>query len=150
MSTSTSVPCPSRPRHPASATPAMGLNQQLQLTASIRGGQHAEPAQPTTNRTGNLCFHLGLLAIRVILVVITDRASPRPTISSFQSPRRVARSPHSQVRGEEPHYLRFAQLSAASMSSARSYATVVIGDDDGTGSTEDALSSFDCRIQRWM
>jgi len=36
------------------------------------------------------------------LVVITDRANPRPTISSFQSPRRVARSPHSQVRGEEP------------------------------------------------
>src|SRR4029077_10896564 len=45
----------------------------------------------------------GSSTIRVILVVITDRASPRPTISSFQSPRRVARSPHSQVRGEEPH-----------------------------------------------
>ena len=44
----------------------------------------------------------GSSTIRVILVVITDRASPRPTISSFQSPRRVARSPHSQVRGEEP------------------------------------------------
>src|SRR6185503_3033387 len=39
----------------------------------------------------------GSSTIRVILVVITDRASPRPTISSFQSPRRVARSPHSQV-----------------------------------------------------
>jgi hypothetical protein len=34
--------------------------------------------------------------------VITDRASSRPTISSFQNPRRVARSPSSQVRGEEP------------------------------------------------
>ena len=32
----------------------------------------------------------GSSTIRVILVVITDRASPRPTISSFQSPRRVA------------------------------------------------------------
>ena len=39
--------------------------------------------------------------IRVILVVITDRASPKPTISSFQSPRRIARSPRSQVRGDE-------------------------------------------------
>src|SRR5258705_5099340 len=44
----------------------------------------------------------GSSTIRVILVVITDRESPRPTISSFQSPRRVARSPHSHVRGEEP------------------------------------------------
>jgi hypothetical protein len=46
----------------------------------------------------------GSSTIRVIFVVITDRASPRPTISSFHSLRRVAGSPHSQNRGEEPLY----------------------------------------------
>ena len=57
-----------RPRHRAAVGaryhPSDGLDEQLQLTTGIRGGQHAEPVQPeqrSNNRTGNLCFHLGLL-----------------------------------------------------------------------------------------
>src|SRR6185295_18626360 len=57
-----------RPCHRAAVgaryNPSDGFDQQFQLTAGIRGGQHAEPVQPeqrSNNRTGNLCFHLGLL-----------------------------------------------------------------------------------------
>src|SRR6201987_1317881 len=57
-----------RPCHRAAVgaryKPNDGFDQQLQLTAGIRGGQHAKPVQPeqrSNNRTGNLYFHLGLL-----------------------------------------------------------------------------------------
>ena len=56
------------PRHRAAVGarhhPGDGLDQQLQLTAGIRGGQHAKPVQPeqcSNNPTGNLCLHLELL-----------------------------------------------------------------------------------------
>ena len=65
----------------------------------------SNPNNPATTEPVTSASTWGSSTIRVILVVITDRASPRPTISSFQSPRRVARSPHSQVRGEEPEIL---------------------------------------------
>ena len=50
--------------------------------------------QPTA---GVPCLLVQLMVLHV--TPITDHARPRPTISSFQSPRRVAQSPRSQVRG---------------------------------------------------
>jgi len=61
--------------------PSDGFDQQLQLTAGIRGGQAREtrPTRTTQQQPKPVtsASTWGSSTIRVILVVITDRASPR-------------------------------------------------------------------------
>jgi hypothetical protein len=85
---------------PAMVSTSSSSSPPASAAASTRNPSNPNNAATTESVTSASTW--GSSTIRVILVVITDRASPRPTISSFQSPRRVARSPHSQFRGEEP------------------------------------------------